>query len=48
MGQSYPSLLKDYNLGESTIYVIIQSEDQPTEYALEIQHTFGTKRIKHY
>ena len=48
MGQSYLSLLKDYNLGKLTIYDIIQSEDQLTEYTLEIQHASGTKRIKHY
>ena len=43
MGQSYTSLSKEYGLGKSTIHDIIQSEDQLTEYAMEIQHVSGPK-----
>ena len=42
MGQSYTSLSKEYGLG--TIHDIVQSEDQLTEYAMEIQHASGSKR----
>ena len=44
MGQSYTSLSKEYGLGKSTVYDIVQSEDRLTEYALEIQHASGPKR----
>ena len=45
MKQSYTSLSKEYNLGESTIHDIIQSEDRLTEYALEIQHASAKRSI---
>ena len=43
MGQSYTSLSKEYGLRKSTIHDIVQSEDQLTEYAIEIQHVSGSK-----
>ena len=44
MGQSHTSLSKEYGLGKLTIHDIVQSEDRLTEYAMEIQHTSGSKR----
>ncbi len=44
MGQSYTSLSKEYGLRKSTVHDIVQSEDQLTEYVLEIQHASGPKR----
>ena len=37
MEQSYTSLSKEYGLRKSTIHDIVQSEDQLTECAMEIQ-----------